>query len=212
MSVTGNLHGQLVFGRRVRVLAERLAELIPDHARVLDIGCGSGDVARAILARRPDISIEGIDVLVREGTAILVRPFDGSSIPADDASYTVAMMVDVLHHTDDPSILIREAARVASDGVLIKDHYRNNGFDGAVLRFMDWFGNAAHGVRLPYNYLSPAQWSALWSDAKLSIASCVDRLALYPRPFSWLFDRQLHFVAFLRKADPPIPPARYSTL
>jgi hypothetical protein len=25
------------------------------------------------------------------------------------------------------------------------------------------------------------------------------RLGLYPRPFTWLFDRELHFVAILRR-------------
>jgi hypothetical protein len=62
---------------------------------------------------------------------------------------------------------------------------------------MDWFGNAAHGVRLPYNYLSDAEWQGIWSRLGLRIERLADRLGLYPRPFTWLFDRRLHFIVRL---------------
>ena len=55
------------------------------------------------------------------------------------------MFVDVLHHTDDPMVLLREAGRVASGFVLIKDHTQNGILAGRRLRFMDWVGNARHG-------------------------------------------------------------------
>ena len=41
------LHDKLVFTRRVRVLAQAIAERLPRDAHVLDVGCGSGDLARA---------------------------------------------------------------------------------------------------------------------------------------------------------------------
>src|SRR5437763_17176570 len=111
-SLVGILHDQFVFGRRTRILADSLATLIPRGARVLDVGCGDGTIDQLILARRPDISIEGIDPLVRAQARIPVRSFDGSNIPYPDRSFDVVMFVDVLHHTRDPRILLREAARV----------------------------------------------------------------------------------------------------
>ena len=30
---------------------------------------------------------------------------------------------------------------------------------GPTLRFMDWIGNARHGVALPYNYWSAQEWT-----------------------------------------------------
>jgi hypothetical protein len=62
---------------------------------------------------------------------------------------------------------------------------------------MDWVGNRGHNVVLPYNYLSRDDWRKAFSSAELSMVANTERLGLYPRPFSWLFDRSLHFVALL---------------
>ena len=68
---------------------------------------------------------------------------------------------------------------------------------------MDWVGNAGHGVRLPYNYLSRAQWQRLWAQTGLEVDRIEERLGLYPRPASWLFERGLHFIARLRPEEAP---------
>lgn len=194
----GTVHGTLVFNRRVKRLAAAIAERLPADSRVLDVGCGSGDLAALVMRMRPDVKIEGIDVLVRPGTAIPVREYDGAHIPFDDNAFDAAMVIDVLHHTDDPAAVLAEIARVAPM-VVVKDHLRDGIAAGTTLRFMDWVGNAAHGVRLPYNYLSHREWQAIWSRLQLGTSKFATRLALYPRPFSWFFDRGLHFVTVLSR-------------
>lgn len=194
----GLVHNKLVFGRRVRTLAAAISARVPQNARVLDVGCGSGDLAALIMQLRPDVSIEGIDVLVRPGTAIPVHAYDGSHIPFAQDAFDVAMVVDVLHHTDDPEAVLAEIARVAPI-IIVKDHLREGLGARLTLRFMDWVGNAAHGVRLPYNYLSRREWNAIWRRLHLGTSAFATRLALYPRPFSWFFDRELHFVTVLSR-------------
>ena len=193
-----SVHDRLVFGRRVDRLAVALVERLPAGARVLDVGCGSGDLAALVMRMRPDVRIEGIDVLVRPGTAIPVHRYDGHHIPFADSAFDVAIVVDVLHHTDDPEAVLAEIARVAP-AVIVKDHLRDGLAANATLRFMDWVGNAAHGVRLPYNYLSRLEWTRMWSRLGLNTSRFADRLALYPKPFSWMFDRGLHFVTILSR-------------
>lgn len=192
----GQVHHTLVFGRRIRRLAAAIAERLPHDARVLDVGCGSGDLAALLMRLRPDVRIEGIDVLVRPGTAIPVTAYDGAHIPFADRSFDAAIVVDVLHHTDDPALVLAEIARVAPV-VIVKDHLRDGILANTTLRFMDWVGNAAHGVRLPYNYLSRREWTGIWAKLELTASRMGTKLALYPRPFSWFFDRGLHFVAVL---------------
>ncbi|HEX8241727.1 MAG TPA: class I SAM-dependent methyltransferase [Allosphingosinicella sp.] len=191
------VHGKAVFDRRIEVLTRTLADFIPANARVLDIGCGSGTLAKRIMALRPDVTIEGIDVLVRPGTEIPVTEFDGDTIPWPDGHFDIALFVDVLHHTEAPARLLAEAKRVSKGGIVIKDHFREGVLADATLRFMDWVGNAQHGVVLPYNYLSDPEWRSIWSRLGLKVERLTDKVGLYPAPFSWLFDRRLHFVARL---------------
>ena len=147
----GALHEQHVARRRERVLAAHLARRLPQGS-VLDVGCGDGRLARAVTALRADLEIRGIDVLRRRDTAIPVALFDGQSLPYEDGAFDCVVFVDVLHHTDDPAALLREAARVSRGAILVKDHLCESSSARARLRFMDWLGNARHGVALPYNY------------------------------------------------------------
>jgi SAM-dependent methyltransferase len=193
----GPLHHTLVHRRRVRRLAEVLDSAIPPGASVLDVGAGDGLIDRLLLERRPDLRVRGVDVLVRPGTHIVVHPFDGRTIPLQDREVDVVMFVDVLHHADDPGHLLKEAARAAAVGVVIKDHFREGFLAERTLRLMDWIGNARFGVRLPYNYLSRAEWNAAWQNAGLRVDAMATRLRLYSWPASWAFERSLHFVARL---------------
>ena len=194
------LHGALVFGRRVRVLTEQLSTLIPAGAEVLDIGAGSGLIAARLGAVRPDLTFSGIDTLVRPQTAIPVRWFNGREIPLEDRSVDVALFVDVLHHTEDPTILLREAARVARQAIVLKDHTREGWLAGSTLRLMDYVGNAHFGVVLPYHYWRLREWHEAFAKLDLRVVEWRSSLGLYPKPASWLFDRQLHFVARLTPA------------
>ena len=207
MSALEQLHGGFVFPRRIRTLAALIAELLPPSSQVLDVGSGDGSLARAICKLRPDVRLEGIDVLVREKTWIPVRSFDGERIPFGNASFDVVMFVDVLHHTHHPEVLLREARRVAAHYVVIKDHTRNGLLAGARLRFMDWVGNARHGVGLPYNYWERERWHAELKGLGLSEEQWNGQLGLYPWWANWIFGYSLHFVARLSTGEASPSPA-----
>jgi 2-polyprenyl-3-methyl-5-hydroxy-6-metoxy-1,4-benzoquinol methylase len=102
MSLNDRIHGSYVHIRRVRVLSDCLAELIPPHSRVLDVGCGDGLLASLIVRRRPDVEVLGVDMLMRDQTQVPVAEFDGRRVPYEEKSFDAVMFVDVLHHTDDP--------------------------------------------------------------------------------------------------------------
>ncbi len=192
-------HHAFVFQRRTRVLSEMLAEQVPQNASVLDIGCGDGMIGSLIAQLRPDVSIQGVEFLVRPECKIECRAFDGLSLPFPDGAFDVCLFVDVLHHTQDPSILLQEAARVSRSFVLLKDHLDENFVDDATLRLMDWVGNRPHGVVLAYNYQSRTEWSKYFSKCGLAETSWTTRVPMYPVPVSFVAGRGLHFVSLLRK-------------
>ena len=196
------VHGALIHTRRVRVLGETIAALVPAGSSVLDVGCGDGRLARVMLDRAPSLEIRGLDPLVRPDALIPVEAFDGVRIPRSDRSVDFVMFVDVLHHTEDPAVLLREAARVARRGVLLKDHLRDGLLAGPTLRLMDWIGNARHGVVLPYNYWRHAQWHDAFRDCGLTVTFWKRQLNLYPRVLNAFFGRSLHFVARLEHSSP----------
>lgn len=201
MEVVGALHNRLVISRRVEVLSSWFARLVPESARVLDVGCGDGLVSAQTCAKRPDLEIRGLDVLPRKQSYIPVELFDGSRIPFGDGSFDAVLFSDVLHHTEDASVLLGEARRVTRQYVLVKDHYRKGLAANARLRFMDWVGNARFGVALPYRYWTEAQWHAAWQKLGLIPERVVSRLGLYPAPADWVFGAHLHFIALLKR-DP----------
>jgi SAM-dependent methyltransferase len=195
------LHDAYGGARRARVLARRLGEQLPTCGRLLDVGCGDGEIDRLIGETRPELHIEGIDVLVRPDASVPVTAFDGLKIPHPDDSFDGVLFVDVLHHSDDASELLREARRVARRFILIKDHRLNGLLAGPTLRFMDDVGNARHGVALPYNYWSHERWHETFGSLGLEVESWKQRLDIYPWPASWLFGRGLHFIARLGVAS-----------
>ena len=192
------VHGALIFGRRVGALADALAAAIPHGAtRVLDLGCGDGQVAKALMQRRPELNIEGVDVFVRPNTHIPVTRYDGETLPFADDLFDCVTIVDVLHHTDEPAKVLTEAARVARGSVVVKDHLREGFAAGPTLRLMDWVGNRGHDVRLPYNYLDAKEWANAFAQAGLAEVSRREKLGLYAVPLNLFFERRLHFVSRL---------------
>lgn len=184
------------------MLSNWYAQLIPREARVLDVGCGDGLIASLLHSKRPDVEVHGIDVLARDRAWLAVEVFDGIHIPFESGVFDVVLFSDVLHHTADPTTLLREAGRVASQSVIIKDHYRQGFAAAARLRLMDWIGNARFGVALEYNYWPEKQWRATWQEIGLRPESLITRLGLYPGPADWVFGAHLHFIVSLKKCDP----------
>jgi SAM-dependent methyltransferase len=197
MHLLNQIHERAVHSRRVNALTKVLQPLLPTRGTVLDIGSGDGWLASLMAAQLPGTQFSGIDVLVREQTHVPVAHFDGQHIPYPDKHFDAVMIVDVLHHTLEPAVLLREARRVTRQHVILKDHTRDGLAARATLRMMDWVGNAHHGVALPYNYLSLAEWLMLFDEVGLTVEQFDNKPRLYGAPADWLFGRSLHFVAQL---------------
>jgi SAM-dependent methyltransferase len=207
VNVIERLHEKYVKSRRVRALAASIAPLIPRGASVLDVGCGDGRLAEAIVRQRSDLRFRGIDVAVRPEARMQVDVFDGAKLPFTDNTFDVVLFADVLHHTPNAAGLLGDARRVAREAVLIKDHCADGLLAWPTLRFMDRVGNARFDVPLPHLYLRWEEWQRLFAQVGMVVVTVRRRLGLYPPPLSWVFDRSLHFVAVVKstRVSEPTP-------
>ncbi len=111
------------------MLENYLADLSPpDGARVLEVGCGTGAVSRAIAELLPVREVVGVDpspVFVERARAISQSPVlsfergDARDLRFEDGSFDAVVLHTALCHIPGPEGVLAEAARVtAADGWL----------------------------------------------------------------------------------------------
>jgi len=106
-------------GRRAIIAAELARLRLDPGARILDAGCGSG---RTLLELAALGEVAGIEL--NEDAAALARargPFDVrvgrlEQLPFEDGAFDLITCLDVIEHTPDDGVTMRELRRVAKPG------------------------------------------------------------------------------------------------
>src|SRR5262249_4500772 len=128
-----------VYEHRKHVLVSLISPHLKAGARVLDVGCGFGHLGRALMDASPDhIQVEGLESVKRGGELIPVTAYSGAQMPFPDHSFDAVILADVLHHDQDQEKLLREAARVSRNLVIIKDHIRDGLLAQQRISLLDW--------------------------------------------------------------------------
>jgi len=199
LGLVGMGHDRLIFNRRIRLLTERLAPFFVKGERVLDVGSGDGLLARRLMLERPGLTLEGVEVVVRPTVHIPTKKFDGLHIPHPDRSFDSVLIVDVLHHTNEPQALLKEAARVAKKSIIIKDHCIDSWLSRKTITATDWIANRPHGVPLPFNFQNSEQWESLISATGFEKVAELKNMPMYPFPFDRLLNWSHDFIVKLER-------------
>lgn len=200
MKISEIFHKYFIYDRRMSQLHNHILDIIDNFniSQILDIGAGDGKIDSLIM-NDSNVKITGIDVLVRNDTYIPVEKYDGYHINKPDNSVPTTMMIDVLHHTEKPELVLKEAVRVSKKYIIIKDHLLHGRISYAKLKAMDYVGNKHYGVDLPYNYMRSQVWAKMIKDNNLKLVYLKKDLNLYKGICHFLFDSNLHFIAVLEK-------------
>jgi ubiquinone/menaquinone biosynthesis C-methylase UbiE len=126
----GNIFERVFHSNRIatllRLVTQELA--LPNHTKMLDIGCNTGPMVIPLL--RQGYDIVGIDISVDDvqqaeryldemrlpSSRLAVA--DGTRLPFRDQSYDVILLVDILEHTDMPERIVAETKRLLRPGGL----------------------------------------------------------------------------------------------
>jgi SAM-dependent methyltransferase len=107
-------------GLKLRYLLDDLSSV---HGRVLDVGCGAGQVAKAVKRARRDLEVLACDVSRSAIAAASASPegvdfrlATAERLPFADGELDFVWIFDVLEHVEDPESVLREVARVLKPG------------------------------------------------------------------------------------------------
>ena len=113
---------------------ELIAELVPPGSRVLDLGCGNGELLAYLRERRGcsgyGIEIDDANVLActRRGVNVVQLNLEEGLAIFEDRSFDVVLQLDTLQHLRHTEKMLRETARVGRVGIVSFPnfaHWRN---------------------------------------------------------------------------------------
>ena len=143
-----------------------LAPYLADGARVLDVGCGTGLLGRALM-QRGAMQVDGVDISTaslrhaeeRGCYARLIRhDLQVLPLPVPDDAYDAAAAVGVMSYIADAPALMRDLCRaVRRDGVITftqrTDFWQERDFAGMIARLEDEGLWAQVTVTQPLDYI-----------------------------------------------------------
>jgi methionine biosynthesis protein MetW len=103
---------------------ELIAELVPTGSRVLDLGCGSGELLAHLRDRRQcsgyGVEIADANVLActQRGVDVLQLNLEEGLAMFEDQSFDVVLQLDTMQHLRHTEIMLRETARVGRIGIV----------------------------------------------------------------------------------------------
>ncbi len=132
---------------------EAIARLVPHGSRVLDLGCGDGEMLAHLQATRAcsgyGIEIADANVLacVKRGVNVIQLNLDEGLAMFDDASFDVVLQIDTLQHLRNTEVMLQETARVGRIGIVAFPNFGHWQNRLSVLR-----GRMPVTRRLPYEW------------------------------------------------------------
>lgn len=130
--------------RRLRSLGDAIAR----GGRVLDVGCGNGELLLALRAARPDLRLTGIDwhfppetrkALEDADITLIEAPLETAELPA--GHFDVILMLQLIEHLWDPQGGVDRLARaLAPGGRLLVETPNTDGYDRALFSSGTWGG------------------------------------------------------------------------
>jgi methionine biosynthesis protein MetW len=103
---------------------ELIAELVPRGARVLDLGCGSGELLAHLIEHRGctgygiELADANVHASLARGIDVIQFNLEDGLALFEDRSFDVVLQLDTLQHLRNTEKMLRETARVGRIGIV----------------------------------------------------------------------------------------------
>jgi SAM-dependent methyltransferase len=163
-----------IYERAAEKMCSQMEGFIKNGEKVLDLGCGSGILAKT-LKEKFNVKILGLDIKDRRIFKIPFQIYDGERIPFPDDFFNSVLISFVLHHTKDPISILKEAKRVAKRIIIFED--LPEGFFGKIYCFLHWISwNLFFEKSSKFNFHREKDWEEIFKNLGLKIISKKDFL------------------------------------
>jgi methionine biosynthesis protein MetW len=101
-----------------------IAALVPEKSRVLDLGCGNGELLAHLKRTRGctgygiEIDDANVHAALKHGIDVIQLNLEEGLALFDDASFDVVLQLDTLQHLRNTERMLRETARVGRIGIV----------------------------------------------------------------------------------------------
>ena len=130
-----------------------IAKLVPQGARVLDLGCGTGELLAHLMRERGctgygvELDDANVQACVARGVNVIQLNLEEGLALFADSSFDVVLQIDTLQHLRNTEVMLRETARVGRLGIVAFPNFAHWPNRLAVLR-----------GRMPVTKVLPYQW------------------------------------------------------
>ncbi len=132
---------------------ELIAELVPKGSRVLDLGCGNGELLARLIERRGcsgygiELDDANLHASLARGIDVIQANLEDGLALFEDRSFDVVLQLDTLQHLRNTEDMLRETARVGRIGIV------------SFPNFAHWPNRLRVATgRMPVTKILPYQW------------------------------------------------------
>ncbi|TMH07156.1 MAG: methionine biosynthesis protein MetW [Betaproteobacteria bacterium] len=103
---------------------ELIAQLVPPGSRVLDLGCGTGELLALLRDTRQcsgygvEIADDNVLACTRRGVNVIQLNLEDGLAMFEDQSFDVVLQLDTMQHLRNTERMLRETARVGRVGIV----------------------------------------------------------------------------------------------